>query len=52
VNGDNEVNISDINVVADFILTNEMSPYADVNADGEINIGDINMIADHILGHQ
>lgn len=52
VNGDNEVNISDINVVVDFILANEMSPYADVNADGEINIGDINMIADHILEHQ
>lgn len=51
VNGDNEVNIADINVVIDLILDGTgYTPAADVNSDGEINIADINVIIDIILG--
>gem|GEM_PF-2096088 len=51
VNGDNEVNIADINVVIDLILDgNGFTAAADVNNDGEINIADINVIIDIILG--
>jgi len=50
VNGDNEVNIADINVVIDLILDGTgYTPAADVNSDGEINIADINVIIDIIL---
>ena len=51
VNGDNEVNIADINSVIGIILDgNGFTPAADVNGDGEINIADINVIIDLILG--
>ena len=50
VNGDGEVNIADINVIIDAILTGSTSSEnADVNGDGEINIADINSIIDLIL---
>ena len=49
VNGDGEVNISDINAVIDLILSGTTCPSADVNDDGEINITDINAIIDIIL---
>lgn len=49
VNGDNEVNIADINAVIDIILTGESKPAADVNGDNEINIADINAVIDIIL---
>ena len=48
VNGDNEVNIADVNAVIDMILS---SPDAagDVNKDGEVNIADVNAVIDLIL---
>lgn len=53
VNGDGEVNIADINVVIDVILSSNVRPEvrerADVNGDGEVNIADINVIIDIIL---
>ena len=50
VNGDNEVNIADVNVAIDMILGgNSSTPAADVNGDGEINIADINAVINIIL---
>ena len=49
VNGDGEVNISDISDIIDVILGGIMLPGADVNGDGEVNIADINAIIDIIL---
>ena len=50
VNGDGEVNISDINALIDMIVSD--APYekaADVNEDGEIGISDVNSLIDMIL---
>lgn len=50
VNGDGEVNISDINALIDMIVSD--APYekaADVNGDGEIGISDVNSLIDMIL---
>ena len=49
VNGDDEVNIADINAVIDVILGGDNAA-ADVNGDGEVNIADVNAVADVILG--
>lgn len=49
VNGDGEVNISDINIIIDVILTGKPDNAADVNGDGEVNITDINTIIDIII---
>ena len=49
VNGDGEVNISDINSVIDIILSGSMLIVGDVNRDGEVNISDISAIIDVIL---
>lgn len=53
VNGDGEVNVSDLNVVIDIILggntDNDTRRRADVNNDGEVSLSDINMIIDIIL---
>ena len=49
VNGDGEVNISDISSIIDLILTGRFSDLGDVNDDGEINITDINTVIDLIL---
>ena len=53
VNGDREVNISDINAVISIILGGSVDAdafrRADVNGDGEVNISDINAIIDIIL---
>ena len=51
VNGDGEVNIADINVIIDIILSGRSDPSGDVNGDGEVNIADINVVIDIILGH-
>ena len=50
VNNDGEVNIADVNVVIDMILTGATQLNGDVNGDGEINIADVNAIIDIILG--
>ena len=49
VNGDGEVNISDVSDIIDIILRGNITPGADVNGDGEVNISDINAVIDIIL---
>ena len=53
VNGDGEVNIADINLLANIILGFDAGEStmirADVNEDGEINIADVNDVIDIIL---
>ncbi len=49
VNGDGEINISDINIIIDVILTGKPNSAADINGDGEVNITDINTIIDIII---
>ena len=53
VNGDNEVNVADINAVIDIILggtaDSDTMRRADANGDGEVNIADVNKIIDIIL---
>ena len=51
VNGDQEVNIADINAVIDMILSGAPEPSGDTNRDGEVNIADINVIIQAILNH-
>ena len=50
VNGDGMVNIADINVIIDIILSGGSNTAADVNGDGVVNISDINAIINIILG--
>ena len=49
VNGDNEVNIADVNALIDLILKHQSTNVADVNGDGEVNIADVNALIDMIL---
>ena len=49
VNGDGEVNISDVNAVIDMLLKGVQDASGDVNGDGEVNIADVNAIIDIIL---
>lgn len=53
VNGDGEINVTDIVYTADYILGNSDPDFnelaADMNEDGEINVTDIVYIADKIL---
>ncbi len=50
VNGDNAVNISDVNSIINDILDGGFSANSDVNDDGVVNITDINAIINVILG--
>lgn len=50
VNGDGNINISDINCIIDSILSGKVTyQAADVNGDGNINISDINIVIGLIL---
>ena len=49
VNGDGEVNISDVSAIIDIILNSGDDVAGDVNGDGEINIVDINAVIDLML---
>ena len=49
VNGDGNLNISDINVLIDMILSGKTQANGDVNGDGSVNIADINAVIDMIL---
>ena len=49
VNADGDVNIADINVVIDAILSSSPDISADVNGDGDVNIADINYLIDIVL---
>ena len=51
VNGDSVVNISDVNVLINMILTGISSNSGDVNGDGAVNIADINYVIGIILGN-
>ena len=51
VNGDDKVDIADINCIIDLILASEFAPNGDVNGDGKVDIADINVIIDMILTH-
>lgn len=50
VNGDSEVNISDVNALIDIILSGDNDMAGDVNNDAEVNISDVNALIDIILG--
>ena len=54
VNGDGEVNITDISLTVEYVLTDKASPFifanADTNGDGDINVTDISAIVDIVLG--
>ena len=52
VNGDGEINITDISALIDAMLSGEYSVEADVNGDGEITINDINTVIDSIFRGQ
>ena len=49
VNGDGAVNISDVNVLINMILTGDNALIGDVNGDGNVNISDVNAIINIIL---
>ena len=50
VNGDNEVNIADVNeVIAAIISADLTNPAVDVTEDGEVNISDVNAVIDIIV---
>ena len=49
VNGDGSVNITDINMVIDIILSDKFNAAGDINGDGQVNISDINSIISIIL---
>ena len=51
VNGDDDVNIADVNEIISVILTSDdtSGSRADVNSDGEVNIADVNCVLDIIL---
>ena len=49
VNGDNEVNIADVNALIDAILSGSTGSKYDVNGDNEVNIADVNALIDIIL---
>ena len=53
INGDGEVNISDINMLISIILNSSSSspiqPGTDINGDGEVNISDVTRLIDIVL---
>ena len=49
VNGDGVVNITDVNVVINNILSGTSNTDADVNHDGAVNVSDVNLIINIIL---
>lgn len=49
VNHDGEVNIADVNVIVNAILTGQLSQDLDINGDGEVNIADVNQVIAVIL---
>lgn len=51
VNGDNEVNVADVNAVIDIILSSSGNMAGDVTGDNEVNIADVNAVIDIILNN-
>ena len=53
VNGDNKVDVADVNIIIDIILekvSKDEYPAADVNGDGKVDVADVNSVIDIILG--
>ena len=51
VNGDGQVDISDVNAVINMMLGKvEMVPAADINGDGQVDISDVNAVINLMLG--
>ena len=51
VNADGAVNIADVNLIINYILSGKYGNLGDVNGDGTINITDVNLIINEILSH-
>ena len=49
VNGDDELNVADVNALIDMILSGDQDTFCDVNNDGEVNIADVNTLIDFIM---
>lgn len=49
-NLDGTVNIADVNLVINDILSGTVTPACDMNGDGSVNIGDVNFVIGIILG--
>jgi hypothetical protein len=50
VDGDNNVNISDVTALTDLLLKNQTAPAtADCNLDGSVGIGDVTALIDYLL---
>ena len=54
VNGDGEVNVSDVVALANFAMGEIPEGFikeaADLNNDGEVNIGDVVQLANNVMG--
>lgn len=52
VNGDENVNISDVTALIDILLTGNEAPVAaDCNQDGAVNISDVTALIDFLLSN-
>ncbi len=52
-NADNDVNVADVNVVLNHILTEaQYADLYDINGDGEVNVADVNIILDLIMNER
>ena len=49
LNGDGEINVLDIVIVANMILAGEYEEMADMNEDGELNVLDVVILANWIF---
>jgi len=49
VNNDSIINVSDIVVAVNLVLTSEYNYYADLNSDGSVNVSDIVILVNLIL---
>ncbi len=55
VNGDDEVDVSDINAVVQTVLTGDRTLWGgrdDANGDGTVDINDVNFVLEIIMGHE
>ena len=50
VNGDGEINVTDVNAVIAAFSSNDTCWTSDANRDNDVNIADINFIINQILG--
>ena len=52
VNGDGQVDISDVNIVINLMLgkTTDEDYEGDINGDGNVDISDVNLVINYMLG--